>query len=350
MNAPDPCADQPCQNGGRCVATLDGGLVCLCEAGYQGDRCEAAFDNCQPDPCKNGSICVDQVNGAYCDCADGWDGATCEHNHDDCADDPCLNGGACTDGFQTRTCVCAPGFSGESCEAGALRTCQEILDMNPEAPSGVFTVDPDSPGQGNSPLDVYCDNDPNHGGGGWMLVGEEHAGVGGTLSFLGISAGDGNAMAHGEGNALIGEHFRGLYSELWVSWSKEGDDGDAIHFAVNEEMFANNVRLAMPISDFWTTNSALGDWVNAAGGAVLCRASQDPDVRPGDSSWAIKPKDDMNTRCGCNSDGWSGRGAFYGGFTNPTQCNPSGPGWAAVADQGQPKGTIKDWWLQIWVR
>ena len=85
----------------------------------------------------------------------------CEHEHDDCVDNPCLNGGVCSDGFQSRTCSCAPGFSGSDCEEAALHTCQEILENNPAAPPGVFTVDPDGPGQGSSPLEVYCDNEPS---------------------------------------------------------------------------------------------------------------------------------------------------------------------------------------------
>jgi hypothetical protein len=48
--------------------------------------------------------------------------------------------------------------------------------------------------------------------------------------------------------------------------------------------------------------------------------------------------------------GWAGKGAFYGGHSDPTICNPSGGGWAGVADEGQPKGDIHKWGLQLWIR
>jgi hypothetical protein len=76
----------------------------------------------------------------------------------------------------------------------------------------------------------------------------------------------------------------------------------------------------------------------------------EPRRRPGDSSWAIKPKDDTNQGCGCNNGGWWGRGAFYGGHSDATQRTPSGGGWSAVTDNGAAKGFVTDWWLQIWIR
>jgi hypothetical protein len=346
MAAPlDPCSENPCQHAGRCVATLAGSTVCICEPGYRGDFCEAEFDNCEPDPCVNGGVCFDGDNAAFCMCPEGYDGATCEHDHDDCADDPCLNGGVCTDGFMSRTCSCSPGFAGESCEGALLSSCREIQDLAPDALDGVYAVDPDGAGQGNPPLDVFCDMQ----GGGWTLVGQERKGDAGTLKFLGISSGDADALASSSGSGLIGEHFKGLYEEVWIAWWND-DVSEGSYFRVNEEMFSNTVRLAMPVSEFWTSDDQLQDWVNAAGGAVLCRGSQSPDVRPGDSSWAIKPQDDTNTLCGCNSQGWTGRGAFYGGHSDQTQCNPSGGGWSAVTADGGAKGNVTDWWLQIWVR
>jgi len=83
---------------------------------------------------------------------------------------------------------------------------------------------------------------------------------------------------------------------------------------------------------------------------VFCRGSESPDIRPGDSSWAIKPKDDHATDCGCNSGGWTGRGAYYGGHSDANQCTPSGGGWAGVAADGEAKGNIDKWELQIWIR
>ena len=36
----DPCADNPCLNGGICIATNYGGFTCQCQPGYSGQRCE----------------------------------------------------------------------------------------------------------------------------------------------------------------------------------------------------------------------------------------------------------------------------------------------------------------------
>jgi hypothetical protein len=343
---PDPCQQNPCLNGGRCIATLAGSLVCVCEAGYRGDLCEVAFDNCDPDPCLNGGKCFDGASVAFCDCPDGYEGATCERNHDDCVDQPCQNGGVCVDGDQSRSCSCQPGFMGDACEGGLLPTCRAILDVVPDATSGVYAVDPDKPGEGEPPLEVFCDMATN----GWTLVGEEHEGDGGTFKYLGALVGDARALAHEGANALIGARFAGAYAEVWITWSNAEDAGDGIHIRVTQEMFENSVNTAMQVTDFYTTNDSLESWVNAAGGAVLCRASQSPDVRPGDSSWAVKPRNDTNQACGCNSSGWNGRGAFYGGHSDPTLCNPSGGGWSGVTDNGGAKGNITDWWLQIWIR
>lgn len=36
----NPCAPNPCQNGGTCQPTNSGSFMCLCPAGYQGLCCE----------------------------------------------------------------------------------------------------------------------------------------------------------------------------------------------------------------------------------------------------------------------------------------------------------------------
>jgi hypothetical protein len=245
-----------------------------------------------------------------------------------------------------RSCVCPPGFSGDDCEQGLLPTCRAILDLVPSALDGVYVVDPDGPGQGNAPLEVLCDMTTD----GWTLVGQEHEGVSGTLKFLGISVGDPRALAHQDGNGLIGERFAGQYDEVWITWSNVNDAGDGIYIRIDDEMFVNDVRKAIPVLAYHTTNMTLRGWIDGDGGAVLCRASQSPDVRPGDSSWAIKPKNDVRDDCGCNDPGWFGRGVFYGGHADATACNPSGGGWTGIADTQEPKGGIDDWWLQIWIR
>jgi len=36
----DPCAQNPCLNGGQCMANNVGGFLCLCMQPYTGPRCE----------------------------------------------------------------------------------------------------------------------------------------------------------------------------------------------------------------------------------------------------------------------------------------------------------------------
>ena len=344
---PDPCQTNPCLHDGRCVP-VDGSFVCLCGDGFRGDTCELSFDNCEPDPCQNGGTCVDGADAASCQCLDGWDGATCQHSVDDCSPNPCANGGTCVDGFKSYTCTCEPGYLGSNCRESLLPTCQAIHTADPKAAGGVLWVDPDGPGRGNPPLEVLCDMSTM--GGGWTRVGEERAGDTGTFKFIGISVGDPSRSAHDGESALIGEQFQGLYDEMRIGWANPQDGNGAMYFKINEEVFVNNVRKAMPISSFNTTDSTLSGWVKAAGGAIFCRGSESPGVRPGDSSWAIKPKDDHEVDCGCNSGGWFGRGAYYGGHSNANQCTPSGGGWAGVAGDGETKGNIDKWELQIWIR
>jgi hypothetical protein len=120
---------------------------------------------------------------------------------------------------------------------------------------------------------------------------------------------------------------------------------------VSDEIFVNEVDTSIPLLGFETSDATLGSWVTTAGGAVFCRASRSTDVRPGDSSWAFKPANDLSFDCGCNSGGWTGQGAFYGGVLMPTFCAEFGGGWAGVSDNGGAKGGVTsadD--VSIWVR
>jgi hypothetical protein len=346
-SAPDPCAALPCQHDGRCIAVTDG-FVCLCADGFRGANCEINFDDCDPDPCQNGATCVDGADSSHCDCMPGWEGATCEHSIDDCSPDACKNSGSCIDGHQSYSCSCLPGFVGDDCGQALPPDCRSILESDPTSVDGVYSVDPDGPGIGEAPLEVLCDMQTFDGG--WTLVGQEREGDEGTLKFLGVNVGDAGRGAHFGDDMLIGMRFRFLYAEMRVDSYNQGNFVDGIWFRIDEEVFGNNVRKTMPISNLLTTNDNLRTWVDAAGGAIFCRGSMSPDVRPGDSSWAIKPQDDTHGGCGCNDGGWLGRGAFYGGHPDATSCNPSGGGWAGVTDNGQAKGDVKKFGVKIWIR
>ena len=100
-----------------------------------------------------------------------------------------------------------------------------------------------------------------------------------------------------------------------------------------------------------TSDSTLAGWFASGGGAKLCVASRESDVRPGDTSWAIKPQNDNNTGCGCSSSDWVGRGAFYSGVENATTCGDFGGGWAGVRDTGiQKGGVVPTAETRIWVK
>lgn len=70
-----PNFDNPCYNGGSCVASARPSLAalnytCLCPAGFAGPLCEINIDDCVDHQCQNGAICVDGINSYKCTCRD----------------------------------------------------------------------------------------------------------------------------------------------------------------------------------------------------------------------------------------------------------------------------------------
>ncbi len=112
----DDCASTPCHNGGICTDQV-ASFLCQCAQGFTGATCDTPVMNCAPNPCLNGGSCATTVEGYICTCAEGFDGATCEHNIDDCVANPCANGGTCNDGVSSYSCTCAYGFAGPLCES-----------------------------------------------------------------------------------------------------------------------------------------------------------------------------------------------------------------------------------------
>uniref|UniRef100_A0AAY4BVQ0 Uncharacterized protein n=1 Tax=Denticeps clupeoides TaxID=299321 RepID=A0AAY4BVQ0_9TELE len=161
-----------CLNGGTCVTNINfppgtGAYLCVCAAGFHGDRCEENVDECLSNPCGTGS-CVNNVDGFVCQCPVGLRGIhTHTHTHTpththchaqfcvlaftvcrhacgrnmECAAPntcrckagytgrncqtaicapPCLNGGSCV---APSVCTCTTGYHGETCENGNL-PCQ----------------------------------------------------------------------------------------------------------------------------------------------------------------------------------------------------------------------------------
>lgn len=185
-------------------------------------------------------------------------------------------------------------------------------------------------------------------GNGWTRVAHEFAEVpGGTfgptnrsgeLQYLGLSAGDAAdiATSAAEGNVGPDLTFGTDYTEVLITW------GDSFLCGTpGSSLFEDTVDKEIPLANVITNDSDLETAILADSGAEFCRASSFANnVRPGDTSWAIKPKDDTNLACGCNSGGWAGEGAFYGGFANGTHnsCNGWGGGFTGWRANSQQKG------------
>jgi hypothetical protein len=86
--------------------------------------------------------------------------------------------------------------------------------------------------------------------------------------------------------------------------------------------------------------------------AGFCRAYA-ANLVPGDTSWAVKQKSEASSVCGCNSKGWQGTGAYYGGKGgggNNDGCSSWGGGWAGTAGNGVQKGGVNTNTTSFWIR
>jgi hypothetical protein len=229
--------------------------------------------------------------------------------------------------------------AGWPCSSGACvafpPSCAAIHATSPADASGVYTIDADGPGP-MPPFPVYCDM--TTAGGGWTLVARELPNTAGTLEFLDRDTGNDAALANGTASGLLGHRFAGNYTDFWINWN--GAQFIRGTFSPAFDIFSNTVNASIPLTNHASSDPNLDAWVAGAGGAKFCVAAHDNDVRPGDTSWAVKPVSDDNTGCGCNSGAWAGEGAFYGGSLSPTACGAWGGGWSGVDANGQQKGGI----------
>lgn len=107
----DPCASNPCANGGHCVP-FEAHYICRCTAGFHGANCKQDVNECNISPpvCKNGGSCTNEVGTYQCSCKPAYTGQNCEHLYVPCNPSPCQNGGTCRQiGDTTYDCTCLPG-------------------------------------------------------------------------------------------------------------------------------------------------------------------------------------------------------------------------------------------------
>ena len=107
----DPCASNPCANGGQCLP-FEATYICGCPAGFHGPTCRQDVNECSqnPGPCRNGGTCFNEVGSYHCACRATHTGPHCELPFVPCSPSPCQNGGTCRPtGDTTHECACLPG-------------------------------------------------------------------------------------------------------------------------------------------------------------------------------------------------------------------------------------------------
>lgn len=107
----NPCASNPCANGGQCSA-FDSTYICTCPPAFHGQTCKQDVNECAqtPSPCLNGGMCVNEVGSYHCRCPQEYTGQHCETPYMPCSPSPCQNGGTCVQkGDTTYDCSCLPG-------------------------------------------------------------------------------------------------------------------------------------------------------------------------------------------------------------------------------------------------
>ena len=132
--APDPCARQPCQNGGICHRRGADYVCDACPSGYDGRHCTDRVVPCEPllDDCDPNAVCIGTGPGQHiCHCNVGFSGGGLGSqgcmDMDECASQPCANGGVCSDStssaavpFDAYHCDCAPGWACKNCDVRDL--------------------------------------------------------------------------------------------------------------------------------------------------------------------------------------------------------------------------------------
>ena len=298
----------------------------------------------------------DDLDGDGYGVADDCDDTDAAYNNDDLdADGYSTCDGDCddTDAGQDPADLDADGYS--TCDGdwddtdassypGASEVCGDGVDNN-----------------GDGDIDEGCTNTPLCGS-GWTRVAMEFAdttsgyfnggrNINGQLRYLGVASGNATDIAAGVGEGNVGTDYTlGTdYSEIMVTWG-----ADYLCGAPARDIFRDTVDKQIPLAGLATSSAALANRNIIDGGAEFCRAAGvNGTQRPGDTSWGVKGQYDNAFSCGCNSGGWSGEGAYYGGTASgqQTSCAGWGGGWVGHRYSGHQKGAyVMPYDLALWVR
>jgi hypothetical protein len=111
-----------CTNNGLCQVSQDK-LVCECNAGYMGNKCQATSSPCSYSPCLNNATCMDSVQNSTnateynCRCSSSlYYGPQCQYKIDLCQNQTCSSKGYCKETNENASCKCFPNYSGSECE------------------------------------------------------------------------------------------------------------------------------------------------------------------------------------------------------------------------------------------
>ena len=217
----DVCTDDLCDSDSGCYYTLnvapcdDSNLCTLGDACLEGvcvpgpdvtcgDDNLCTDDFCEPlsgcvfednsDPCNDDDACtVGDVCGNG-QCQPGPDSLPCD-DLEQCTTDSCAGDSGCVFQPVQNGTPCLPDGTCQTgqCVPNILYDCQSVLDTNPNASSGVYSIDPDGEG-GAGDFQVFCEMGLDDGG--WTLV-------------MSINTSDG--------------HMSKLVDNIWTAHSQSGN-------------------------------------------------------------------------------------------------------------------------------
>ncbi|XP_065321637.1 protein crumbs-like isoform X2 [Gordionus sp. m RMFG-2023] len=122
----NPCNHSPCLNKGLCLFNFSfGNFSCLCTKGYEGDNCEKNINECDLESCLNGGTCADMDGSFKCTCPPPFTGSVCELYNNPCLSKPCKNGATCVLVQNQYQCQCTSLYSGVNCEV-PVSQCKSI--------------------------------------------------------------------------------------------------------------------------------------------------------------------------------------------------------------------------------